>query len=201
MVDEPRLFLWGISVSDDMFLPWDLLLRARERFETSLPVDRPLTEPDIAFWLPGVYLILIEAKFTSHNAVYRDGPRMTSTSLTKQELLDIYQHRALAILDLDQARRRPQVHYQLWRNMVIAEWMALADGQATRAYHANLTRWGHEVDSCREFHGLVRPEYADRFAHLAWEEFDALAAGAAELLWLRKYLRTKTAYLRRAFTL
>jgi hypothetical protein len=201
LVDEPRLFLWGISVSDDMFQPWDLLLCARERFETSLPVERPLTEPDIALWLPGVYLILIEAKFTSHNAVYRDGPRRDSTSLTKQELLDIYQDHELAILDLDQARRRQQVHYQLWRNMVFAEWMARAAGQSTRAYHANLTRCGHEVDSCREFHGLVRPEYADRFAHVTWKEFDALAFGAAELSRLRKYLRTKTAYLRRAFAL
>ena len=199
--DEPKLFLWGISVSDNMFQPWDLLRRARERFETNLPLKRPLTEPDIALWLPGVYLILIEAKFISPNPVYTDGRRTNATSLTKQELLDIYQDRELSILDQDQARRRPRVHYQLWRNMVFAEWMARADAQTTRAYHANLTRRGHEAESCREFHGLVRPEFADRFAHVSWEELDALAAGTAELARLRKYLRTKTARLRQAFAL
>jgi len=199
--DEPKLFLWGISVSDDMFQPWDLLARARERFETNLPVKRPLTEPDIALWLPGVYLILIEAKFTSANPVYTDGPRTNATSLTKQELLDIYQDRELSILDLDQARRRPQVHYQLWRNMVFAEWMARADGHTTPAYHANLTRAADEAEGCREFHGLVRPEFADRFARLTWEELDTSAAGTADMARLRKYLRTKTARLHQAFLL
>jgi len=173
----------------------------RERFETNLPVKRPLTEPDIALWLPGVYLVLIEAKFTNPNPVYTDGPRTNATSLTKQELLDIYQDRELSIVDLDQARRRPRVHYQLWRNMVFAEWMARADGQTTRAYHVNLTRAADEAESCREFHGLVRPEFAERFARLMWEDLDALAAGTADLTRLREYLRTKTARLRPAFAL
>src|SRR5262249_13028811 len=42
---EPRLFLWGLEMTDDSLRPWDLLLAARRRFESSLPVRRPATEP------------------------------------------------------------------------------------------------------------------------------------------------------------
>ena len=77
--EEPRLYLWGISLDGDLFQPWDLLIAARRRFEQNLPVDRPLTEPDIALHLPGRYLILIEAKFTSPNTFYTSGPRGTES--------------------------------------------------------------------------------------------------------------------------
>ena len=73
-IQEEPPYLWGLSISDDAFQPWDLLLAARERFESNLPVKRPPTEPDIALYLPGYYLILIEAKFTSSNPFYVDGP-------------------------------------------------------------------------------------------------------------------------------
>jgi len=49
--EEPDLYLWGIRVSGDSFEPWDLLIAARKRFESNLPVVRPLTEPDIALLL------------------------------------------------------------------------------------------------------------------------------------------------------
>ena len=65
ILDEPQLYLWGLSASDDSFQPWNLLIAARERFESNLPIERPLTEPDIALYLPGKYLILIEAKLSS----------------------------------------------------------------------------------------------------------------------------------------
>jgi hypothetical protein len=65
---EPFLYVWGICLTDNEFDPWPLLVNARRRFEANLPVDRRLTEPDIALHLPGRYLILIEAKFTSPNS-------------------------------------------------------------------------------------------------------------------------------------
>ena len=137
---EPRLLMWGISLTDDAFEPWDLLVAARTRFECDLPVKRPLTEPDIMLWLPGKYLILIEAKFTSGNMTYQHGPRKDDQSLTLGELLDIYHEPTLSILDYDRARHASRVHYQLWRNMLFSEWMAREDHPATKAYHVNLVR-------------------------------------------------------------
>jgi hypothetical protein len=135
---EPHLYLWGLSISDHTFKPWELLIAARERFESNLPVERPLTEPDIALYLPRYYLILIEAKFTSPNPFYIDGPRRDGCSLTKSELLEIYQDSALRMLDMEKARRAERVYYQLWRNMVFAEWMARYADQGLQANPFNM---------------------------------------------------------------
>ena len=149
--DEPRLYMWGIRVDDDSFEPWDLLIAARERFESNLPIKRPLTEPDIAMHLPGKYLVLIEAKFTSPNPVYRRGPRKDEQSLTLDELLDIYWDPSLRILNYTHARSQNRIHYQLWRNMVFAEWMAKLEGERTTAYHVNLLRSGHGKEDWKQF--------------------------------------------------
>jgi hypothetical protein len=197
---EPYLFLWGLCLTDDSLQPWDLLIAARERFESDLPVRRPLTEPDIALYLPGHYLILIEAKFTSPNPYYTDGPRKDAESLTKTELLAIYQDSQLRILDVERARNIDKVYYQLWRNLVFAEWMARSDGQGTRAYHANLTRAGCEKASCAHFRRLLRPGYAKHFVQLAWEEIYARWANRQPTLTrLGRYLATKTTGLVAAF--
>jgi hypothetical protein len=115
---EPRLFLWGIELTGDALTPWDLLIAARERFERRLPVERPKTQPDIALFLAGRYLIHIEAKFTSPNTFYVDGPRRDSRSLTLRELIQIYQDPALRILDSEGAEAAGLIYYQLWRNLV-----------------------------------------------------------------------------------
>lgn len=195
---EPDLYLWGIKVSDDSFQPWDLLIRARERFESNLPVDRPLTEPDIALHLPGRYLILIEAKFTSPNSFYERGPRRDRSSLTLEELLAIYSDRSLLILDHESAERAARVPYQLWRNMIFAEWMAQLDAPMTRAHHANLVREGYEEATTKEFRQLVRPEFQDRYRRITWEQIYGASIGP-EYRSLRRYFETKTAGLRPAF--
>jgi hypothetical protein len=197
---EPQLFLWGLGLTDDSLQPWDLLIAARERFESQLPVPRPLTEPDIALYLPGHYLILIEAKFTSPNPYYTDGPRQDAESLTKAELLAIYQDPKLCFLDGRHAEKADKVYYQLWRNLVFAEWMALAAGPGTRAYHANLTRAGHEHASCTQFRQLLRSAFAERFVHTSWEDlYLRWTLTRPELRRLREYLATKTTNLRQAF--
>jgi hypothetical protein len=197
---EPHLYLWGICLTGDTFEPWDLLFKARERFESNLPVDRPQTEPDIALYLPGYYLILIEAKFTSPNPFYVDGPRRDAKSLTKNELLDIYQDADLQMLDVQKARRAERVYYQLWRNMVFAEWMAHRVDRGVLSYFANLTRVGEENESCGSFREQVRPDYAGRFAHIPWEDICDLCTPEHRQLWqLRRYLETKTAGLVQAF--
>jgi hypothetical protein len=197
--DEPRLYLWGLSLSDDSFAPWSLLIQARVRFESQLPVVRPLTEPDIALHLPGRYLILIEAKFTSENPTYMHGPRKDKTSLTKTELIDIYQDPQLDLLDIDRARSAAFVHYQLWRNFIFAGWMALGGGES--AYLGNLTRKGREDESCAAFARLIRPVHADRFRHVSWEDIFLCGAEDLRLATMRRYLQTKTAYLAGALAL
>jgi hypothetical protein len=195
---EPDLYLWGIRVSDDSFAPWDLLIAARQRFERQLPVKRPLTEPDIALHLPGRYLILIEAKFTSLNPVYVRGPRQNQQSLTFDELLQIYWDPSLRILDRAAALTRHCIHYQLWRNMVFAEWMAKQESPTTKAYHVNLVRAGYEVSSSREFSELLVERFANRFCVSCWELILDDSLSTREIL-LNQYLHTKTAHLRKAF--
>lgn len=197
---EPDLYLWGIRVSDDSFEPWDLLIAARERFESNLPVKRPLTEPDIALHLPGKYLVLIEAKFTSPNPFYERGPRKDAQSLTLDELLEIYWDDSLRILDNAKTCSADRVPYQLWRNTVFAEWMAVSDAPSTNAYHVNLTREKYEVESAAEFAGSMKREFATRFQRHSWEALwhycNSDAATSTKF-----YLQGKTAHLTQALNL
>jgi len=198
--DEPRLFLWGLELTDDSLTPLDLLIAARTRFETRLPVRRPATEPDAIILLDGVYLILVEAKLTSPNPYYTDGPRKNGQSLTKDELLNTYADLSLQMLDRQKAAEADRVYYQLWRNLVFAEWMALAAEHGTQPYLANLTCWGHENDSFNHFAQMVRPEFAGHLCHLYWEDLYVLAGLKLQRLsLLQQYLLTKTANLRPAF--
>jgi hypothetical protein len=87
---EPRLYLWGLEMKEEAVEPWDLLVAARERFESDLPVNRPLTEPDIALYQPGEYLVLIEAKFTSANGFYERDQKTKLLDLTLGQLITIY---------------------------------------------------------------------------------------------------------------
>lgn len=200
--DEPQLYLWGLSLTGDTFDLWDLLVDARKRFEGNLPVKRPLTEPDIALYLPGEYLILIEAKFTSPNSYYSDGKRKDSASLTKAELLAIYQDDSLRILNAVKAVQTKRVHYQLWRNLIFAEWMAARAEQGTQGFLGSLTRRGHERESCAEFSQLSNDDFQNRFRHIAWEDFPALCPTSSTVLDpLCDYLRSKTASRMPAFDL
>ncbi len=196
---EPHLYLWGICTTDDSLEPWDLLISARERFESNLPVDRPKTEPDIALHLPGRYLILIEAKFCSPNTFYERGRRKDKQSLTLDELLGIYADDRLQLLNRAKAESASRVAYQLWRNVTFAEWMSADDHPSTRAYHVNLVRSGYERDTAGEFGELIADSYKDRFRRLTWEQICRRFEGDERLGTLRRYMRTKTAGLTKAF--
>lgn len=196
---EPQLYLWGIQLTDDNFDTWPLLIAARKRFESNLPVDRPQTEPDIALHLPGEYLILIEAKFTSPNTYYQRGARKDKSSLTLDELLSIYDEPRHVILNREAARAANRVFYQLWRNTVFAEWMARFEHPDTRAYHLNLVRSSYEQNNAAEFAGLIMPGYEGRFGQITWEQIFTWSTGDDRLKTMCEYLRTKTAGLTRAF--
>ena len=200
--DEPQLYLWGLSMADDALKPWPLLLKARERFESRLPVRRPGTEPDISLLIPGKCLALIEAKFTSPNTFYAAGHRRNAQSLTKDELIEIYQDPALHILDVDKAREADRIYYQLWRNLIFSEWMARQDSPTTLAFHANLVRAGYEHDSASHFRQMIRPDFADRFTRLTWEQLYTLAGLRwRKLARLIEYMASKTVNLVPAFSL
>lgn len=113
VVDEPELYLWGIRIERNSVSqqPEAGLVAARMRFESRLPVTRPLTEPDIMLYQPGEFLVLIEAKFTSANGVYVRGPRKKAGDLTWDELLSIYHGPELRLLDYELARGRDRVAY------------------------------------------------------------------------------------------
>lgn len=198
---EPYLYLWGICLTDDEFKPWPLLIAARERFERVLPVKRPYTEPDIALHLPGKYIILIEAKFTSPNTYYEPGPRKDATSLTRDELLARYQAPELDILDYRAAQETTRIYQQLWRNTTFAEWMGKTDHPRTRAYHLNLVREGQEMESEPAFRKVVSPQFQDRFQRITWEQIYRRTSDCEELRKLRDYMANKTAGLQRAFRL
>lgn len=198
---EPFLYLWGICLTEDDFAPWPLLVAARSRFESRLPVDRPFTEPDIALHLPGRYLILIEAKFTSPNTCYERGKRKDSSSLTFDELVGIYRDPRLKLLNVEKAESRDRLFHQLWRNTTFAEWMATEDHPRTKAFHVNLVREGADEQSAGEFHELLAQGYEDRFRRMTWEQVHHLYRDQPGLDRLRRYLETKTAGLRPAFAL
>lgn len=198
--EEPRLYLWGLDLTDDSCRPWDLLEAARERFERKLPVRRPLTEPDAAMFLPGHYLILNEVKLCSPNPVYRDGPRKDAQSLTKMELLNIYSDLACPMLDIEKARAVDGIAYQMWRNVQFASWMAYHAAPGTKAYFANLVRRGYELQTFQQFTELVKPEYRGQVTQIHWEDMFVLAGLAGgKLLRLQEYLLTKTVNLQPAF--
>jgi len=195
---EPKLFLWGLELKDAGIEPWNLLAVARKRFESDLPSDRPRTEPDIGLFLPGHYLILIEAKFTSPNGTYLRDRVKRPLDFTIDRFIDIYHDDTLKILDPQQARRQESIFYQLWRNLLFSEYISRLDSPETRAYHVNLVRQGQEEDACAEFLAVVRHEYHDRFEQVTWEQLFRIA-DKRQLQGLCRYMETKTEGLRPAF--
>ena len=197
--EEPQLFLWGISM--ETYEAWDMLIAARNRFESNLPVDRPLTEPDIAIHVPGQIVILIEAKFTSANPVYKRGPRANAQSLTLDELTGIYQDRMLRTLNLSKAENSNRIHYQLWRNMIFAEWMAGLNGSRVEHRVVNLVRDRSEKQSVEEFRQLFNSGCEDAIQRLTWESIYSWAKQQPRLDILSRYMEQKTAGLKPAFDL
>ena len=65
----------------------------------------------------------------------------------------------------------------------------------------NLVREGYEEAGATEFHGLVRPEFTDRFQRITWEEIYRMCVSDGRLSRLCRYLETKTAGLVQAFNL
>jgi len=102
-------------------------------------------------------------------------------------------------LNVRKAENSSRIPYQLWRNMIFAEWMAAADHPHTKAYHVNLVREGYEAKTAREFSQLMSDKFRDRFQQFTWEQIYQLIESQPRLGRLQKYLQTKTAGLKKAF--
>jgi hypothetical protein len=121
--------------------------------------------------------------------------------LTLKELIEIYQSPELEFLDTDRAKQSSRIYYQLWRNMMFAEWMARADHPNTKAYHVNLVREGSELQSVGEFQQLIRREFSGRFQRMTWEQVYRDVHRQPGVANLAQYMETKTAGLKRAFSI
>lgn len=194
---EPTLILWGLEILPDGVRPWDLLLKARDRFESDLPHGRPKTEPDVALHAPGVMTLLIEVKFTSSNPSYRRD-KAKLLDLTLDQLVQIYQWPGMRLLALEEAHRRDRIHYQLYRNILMADFISQLDSDNTEPYVANLIREGYEADVCEPMLTLMPAAHRHRFEQITWEQVYRLAleSGMSRLC---DYLRNKTARLKPAF--
>jgi len=200
--EEPQLFLWGLKINKTTVEPWDLLVAARERFESDLPVCRPQTEPDVGLLIHGHLLILLEAKFTSGNTIYQSDATNKLFDMTIGQLVTIYRDNSLKMMDDGAARQRRSLNEQLWRNAVLAEWMARQDSARTEAYVCNLVREGYEDQVCEAFLTLMRPESRGNFEQLTWETVhQTVATDRRQMPALCRYLEQKTARLKPAFRL
>ena len=144
-------------------------------------------------------MILIEAKFTSANPIYRRGPRANPQSLTLNELVEIYQDCTLRTLDLDKASNSKQIHYQLWRNMIFVEWMGRLEGGRVEHRVVNLVRDQSENRSVSEFQQLLNPRYENAIQRFTWESIYYWSKQQSKLDMLSSYLEQKTAGLKLAF--
>src|SRR5690606_15633678 len=118
--------------------------------------------------------------------------------LTLDQLLQIYHGPDLKFLNVEAARRRDAVQYQLWRNLIFAEAMSKMDSPKTEAFVLNLVRKGKEEQVCEPILTLLNPDYRDRFEQITWEDLYQIAA-KRRVEKLCRYMRNKTASLKPAF--
>lgn len=199
---EPLLWLWGLSSHDDRFEPWPLLHQARLRFEIDkLPVNRPLSEMDIALHVPGELLLVIEAKVLAPNPSAAWGaPRATPQSLTAEEVLHLYDGPEIRLIDRERVQAAGRLHTQLYRYLILADFMSSCDGPGTKPFLANLVRHGHEHDAAHAMFETLKPEFKDRFARITWEQIYHLTAPYWPLVSdLRQYMLSKPVGTRHGF--
>lgn len=209
---EPDLYLWGHWIDDPNGKHGlhEGLREVRKRLE---PDIRPfVTEPDIMLVAEGEILICIEAKFGSGNPLAHDSkPKEGEKPTSRDGLLARY----LGDGTSDRTRRRilqdrigPTLRTQLFRNVVFASEMA-----GDMPWHVvNLVsstqgvgpddKYKSYADPTSEVRGYLHADCADSFTFRTWEGLHAgLIDGAPDLAPLNKYLRSKSAHYRPAFSL
>jgi hypothetical protein len=193
---EPELYLWGVRVDDAEPRRWDRLMAVRGRLEREGEIP---TEPDIMLRVPGVALVLIEAKFGSPNGTLK-GHKKRFGGVS--EFLGRYPGPEGRPDPLDRAWIEAQpydrVLQQLVRNIVFAQWLA-ADGE--EPWVVNLVRGAEELDVEQRITPHLAPGHPVRFRRRTWEDLCRLPVVAEPRAGpLRQYLDNKTIGLVKAFT-
>ncbi len=203
--DEPELYLWGLMVSLDGPVPqnqFDALCAAREVFESN--ITRMHTEPDIMLYVPGKFLILVEAKFTSGNTVAEWDASDVPGEKPKSPagILQRYSAGRLPPGSLLAPPAGTPFFSQLYRNLVFA--IRMADQLKVQWGLVNLTSkraYEKMSDDLTTFaNAVLPPESRQRFVRYTWEQlFRDRVEGNDDFAELATYLRFKSANRGQAF--
>jgi hypothetical protein len=196
---EPEVIYWGAQGEG----LWPCLAAARQEFGE--PMHRG-TEPDLALWWPGRFLVFVEAKFCAGNntrpSKMRGRPDHRPCTYRKSG------HFARVFGgDYNQIAIESQ-KYELMRNWLLGSWIAMQSGAGFVL--VNLVRSGAECDIESEFGRWLCRQLPDRaFVRSTWESIWAALPSAGlmddTVRALDTYFRTKSAgydragKLRRAF--
>ena len=194
---EPELYPWGVRVTTGEPRQWDRLLAIREELERGAGFP---TEPDIVLRVPGVAIVLIEAKFGSPNGTLKGQEERFGSVV---EFLDRYPgiDGGPDPLDRDWIEAQPTdaVYQQLVRNVVFAQWLA---GPHERAWVVNLVRDTEEREIEQRMACHLHAERPVQFRRRTWEALAGLpVVGDERAVMLKKYLENKTLGLKKAFSL
>lgn len=194
---EPELYLWGVRVTAGEPHKWDRLLTVRDKLERRPGIP---TEPDITLRVPGVAIVLIEAKFGSPNSTLK-GKKKRFGSV--DEFLKLYPSIDAGPDPLDrdwiEAQPTEAVYQQLVRNVVFAQWLA---GPHEQPWVVNLVRDTDEREIEQRMACHLHAELPVRFRRCTWEALAKLPAIDEERsVPLKNYLENKTLGLKRAFSL
>ena len=202
---EPELYLWGLKVALDdpsPSFPFPPLVQSRTVFECG--IRRFWTEPDIVLYVPGRFIIVVEAKFTSGNPLASTGAGKDHIDQKPRSiggLLARYRPAALASTTLITESAGPPFYEQLYRNLVFAIHMAeqlgvgwyLVNLVSKRQFAQNHSK--NFVDPSSFIRGILPPEHHGRFRFANWEElYEKCIRDVPEFVSLKEYLTRKTAY-------
>jgi len=210
---DPELYLWGLQVQlDDSSAPrfFPPLTNARDKFEKR--IAKFLTEPDIMLYVPGQFLILVEAKFTSGNTIAAAsaiGDVPNEKPKSREGILSRYGPEALP---LDAMAKPPTLgifYSQLYRNLVFAIYMAnelgVRWGLVSLVSDTQFHQRQHKVefqDPTPFIHNLLPKSAHGQFVFYSWERLYAdHVAKSTELGNLGTYLYNKSANGIRAFAI
>lgn len=203
--NEPELYLWGLPVRFDDSSPPSLfapLAGARSIFEAD--IKKFLTEPDIMLYMPGQVLVLVEAKFTSGNALAATSEVQDIAGekpKSREGVLRRYSATALPRGSLLLPPPSGHFYSQLYRNLAFAIYMASELG--VRWSLVNLVCEGqlrqreaaHAFEDPTPFiHSLLPEDSRGQFHYYSWERLYAdLVANATDLRDLADYMYNKSA--------
>jgi hypothetical protein len=204
---EPELYLWGLRVQlDNSSAPelFPALRGARGYFEKG--IKKFLTEPDVMLYVPGQWLILVEAKFTGPNTIAKTDPSEDvdgEKPKSREGILRRYPSSALPPGSLLPFSYEGPFYGQLYRNLVFAVYMAnelkvkwalinlVCEGQARQSAAFE--------DPTPFIHALLPEETRRRFMFTSWEMiYRNNVVKNPKLKKLAKYMYDKSAFERRA---